>query len=151
MGSKKGWTGSSSDQGQKPTPPNQRPHCPTCRRYHYGECWKATCGCYRCGEVGHHIRDCPKPTRKNRKLARAQAEVAETSAAQEAPSQVPAQVIPVPPLEAEVAPEVNSGIEISGRNFYNEGRIVTSLSENLKCSFFHVKLLLMNINTSACM
>ena len=53
-------------------------------------------GCYQCGEVGHHIRDCPKPTRKSRKLARAQEEAAKTSAAQEAPSQVPAQVIPVP-------------------------------------------------------
>ena len=67
-------------------PPKPRPHCPTCRRYHYGECWKATGGCYRCGKVGHHIRDCPKPTRKSRKLARAQAEAAKTSASQEASS-----------------------------------------------------------------
>ena len=110
------------------TPPKPRPHCPTYLKYHYGECWKATEGCYRCGDLGHHIRDYPKPSRKSGKLARAQAETAETSATQQAPSQVPAQVIPVPQPEAEVAPEVNSGIEISGRNFYKEGRIVTSLS-----------------------
>ena len=80
----------------KLTPPKPRPYCPICWKHHAGECWKATGGCYQCGEVGHHIHDCSKPTQKSRKLARAQAEAAKTSAAQEAPSQVPAQVIPVP-------------------------------------------------------
>ena len=128
MCSKKGWIGSLSKRGQKLTPPKQHPHCLTCLGHHYGECWKATGGCYRCGEVGHHIRDCSKLSRKSRKISKGHTEGAETSAAPEAPSQVPARVIPVPQPEAEVAPEVNSGSEISGRNFYKEERIVTSSS-----------------------
>ena len=39
---------------QKP----QKPHCPHCRKYHSGECWKLTGTCYRCGDMGHKIRDC---------------------------------------------------------------------------------------------
>ena len=128
MSSKKGWTGSSSDRGQKLTPPKQHPRCPTYRRYHYGECQKATGGCYRYGDLGHHFRDCPKPSRKNRKISKGNTEGAETSTAQEAPYQVPAQVNLIPHPEAEVAPEVNLGIEISRRNFYKEGRIVTTSS-----------------------
>ena len=78
----------------KPTPPKPYPFCPICRRYHTGECWKATGGCYRCGDLGHHIRDCPRPSKRNRKLARAQAEAAKTSTSQEASSRVPDPVIP---------------------------------------------------------
>ena len=63
----------------KLTPPKPCPYCPICRKHYAGECWKATGGCYRCGEVGHHICNCPKPTRKSRKLARAQAEAAKIS------------------------------------------------------------------------
>ena len=42
MSSKKGWPGSSSGRGKKPTAPTLRPHCTICKKYHAGECWKAT-------------------------------------------------------------------------------------------------------------
>ena len=96
MSSKNGWPGFSSGRGQKLTSPSPRPHCAICKKHHHGECWKAIGGCYRCGDVGHRFRDCPKNSRKNGKLARAQAEDAENSVAQEASSRVPAPVIPVP-------------------------------------------------------
>ena len=80
----------------KHTPPKPRAYCSNCWRHHAGECWKATCGCYKCGEVGHRIRDCPKILHKSRKLPRAQTEAVETSAAQETPSQAPTQAIPDP-------------------------------------------------------
>ena len=86
-------------------PPKPLPHCSICRRYHTRECWMATGGCYRCGDLGHHVRDCPKPSRKSRKFVRALAEAAESSASQEASSRVPAPVIPVPQPEAEVDPK----------------------------------------------
>ena len=79
--------------------------CSTCRNYQTGECWMATGGCYRCGDLGHRIRDSPKPSRRNKKLARARAEVVKTSTSQEASSRVPAPVIPEPQPEAEAIPE----------------------------------------------
>ena len=47
---------------QAPTPvvPAPYPKCPTCKRYHFGECRMVKGGCYICGELGHRIRDCPK-------------------------------------------------------------------------------------------
>ena len=39
---------------QKP----QRLRCLHCRKYHSGECWKLIGACYRCGKMGHKIRDC---------------------------------------------------------------------------------------------
>ena len=89
----------------KPTPPKPYPFCPICRNYHTRECWMAPGGCYRCGDLGHRIRDCPKPPRRNKKLARAQAEADKTSTSQEASSRVPAPVIPEPQPEAEAIPE----------------------------------------------
>ena len=79
--------------------------CSTCRNYHTGECWMATGGCYQCGDLGHRIRDCPKPSKRNKKLARAQAETVKTSTSQEASSRVPAPVISEPQPEAEAIPE----------------------------------------------
>ena len=59
--SQKGETGlsSQSSQSQKSNS-NQQPKCPICRKYHFGECRMKKGGCYKCGELGHHIRDCPK-------------------------------------------------------------------------------------------
>ena len=81
----------------KLTPPKPCPYCSNCRKHHAGECWKAIGGYYKCGEVGHRIRYCPKILHKSRKLPGAQIEAIETSAAQEAPSQAPTQVVPAHP------------------------------------------------------
>ena len=59
--SQRGETGLSSQTSQsQKSNSNQQPKCPTCRRYHFGECRMKKGGCYKCGELGHHIRDCPK-------------------------------------------------------------------------------------------
>ena len=36
------------------------PQCVCCKKYHGGECRKVTGGCYHCGDLGHHIKGCPK-------------------------------------------------------------------------------------------
>ncbi|XP_073061882.1 uncharacterized protein [Primulina eburnea] len=33
--------------------------CDTCRQKHVGECYRKTCACFKCGKVGHRIKDCP--------------------------------------------------------------------------------------------
>ncbi|XP_073049531.1 uncharacterized protein [Primulina eburnea] len=33
--------------------------CDTCRRKHVGECYQKTCTCFKCGKVGHRIKDFP--------------------------------------------------------------------------------------------
>ena len=57
-GNKKGGTSSSSHTGQKSSS-TQKPQCPTCQRFHTGECHRATGACFKCGKTGHMIRDCP--------------------------------------------------------------------------------------------
>lgn len=39
---------------------NQVPICNTCGKAHSDVCWRTTNGCFRCGEMGHIKRDCPK-------------------------------------------------------------------------------------------
>ena len=71
-GAKKGGAGSTSQSGKKSSS-NQKPHCSTCDKYHFGECWRTTGACYRCGQLGHQIRDCPK--RQNTSGARSEPSV----------------------------------------------------------------------------
>ncbi|XP_073024303.1 uncharacterized protein [Primulina eburnea] len=33
--------------------------CDTCRQKHIGECYRKTGACFKCGKVGHRIKDCP--------------------------------------------------------------------------------------------
>ncbi|XP_075515456.1 uncharacterized protein LOC142550104 [Primulina tabacum] len=45
--------------------------CDTCRQKHVGECYRKTGACFKCGKVGHRIKDCPdhndKGTGSNKK------------------------------------------------------------------------------------
>ncbi|XP_073041950.1 uncharacterized protein [Primulina eburnea] len=38
---------------------NEGKWCETCRPKHVGECYRKTGTCFKCGKVGHRIRDCP--------------------------------------------------------------------------------------------
>ena len=58
-GSKNRGAGSSSQSGQRSNS-GPKPLCPTCSKNHFGECWKDTGACLRCGKMDHHIRDCPR-------------------------------------------------------------------------------------------
>ncbi|KAD2805507.1 hypothetical protein E3N88_38884 [Mikania micrantha] len=41
------------------------PPCNTCGKHHRGICHRAGGNCFRCGQTGHMIRDCPQPDKKN--------------------------------------------------------------------------------------
>ena len=34
--------------------------CKICSKQHSGECWKKIGACFKCGKMGHLIRDCPE-------------------------------------------------------------------------------------------
>ena len=42
------------------------PLCPTCGRAHSGECWGEKRGYFKCGDMGHRVRDCPQDGQGNR-------------------------------------------------------------------------------------
>ncbi|KAI0510722.1 hypothetical protein KFK09_011331 [Dendrobium nobile] len=39
---------------------NGAPVCQTCGRRHFGQCYKMTGQCFRCGQPGHRIAECPQ-------------------------------------------------------------------------------------------
>ena len=56
-GSSSGWT-----QGSVSGSSNQVPECPTCNRRHKGTCYRASGACFRCGQKGHLMGNCPQGT-----------------------------------------------------------------------------------------
>lgn len=54
-GSSSGWT-----QGSGSGSSNPAPECSTCHRRHRGVCHRTTGACFRCGQQGHMMKDCPK-------------------------------------------------------------------------------------------
>jgi hypothetical protein len=64
-------------QQRRPT----APVCPQCGRTHWGKCWGTTGGCFRCGDTGHRVRDCPLLQKQSRSVAPVES----------APTQVPTQ------------------------------------------------------------
>ena len=81
-----------------PAPKPTRPACPTCGRYHEGECWRATGRCFRCRDTGHRIAECPK-----KKIEAPQKKV-----------RYEGRVYALTKGEAEEAPEVVSGTLLVG-------------------------------------
>ncbi|XP_028053743.1 uncharacterized protein LOC114258084 [Camellia sinensis] len=57
-----GTTSSTNSSNQGPTNPRGGtiPACTTCGKTHWGQCRRDTGACFRCGQVGHLLRDCPK-------------------------------------------------------------------------------------------
>jgi hypothetical protein len=50
------------------------PPCERCGKTHQGECMAGKKGCYKCGDIGHKMRDCPVASRKGRDSKRARCE-----------------------------------------------------------------------------
>ena len=42
--------------------------CACCKKYHVGACRRLTGGCYRCGDLGHHVRNCLKSSQAKRAI-----------------------------------------------------------------------------------
>ncbi|KAL0409461.1 UNVERIFIED_CONTAM: hypothetical protein Sradi_1880500 [Sesamum radiatum] len=42
-------------------PPLSYPLCGFCHRYHLGECRRKIGACFRCGQAGHKVSECPQP------------------------------------------------------------------------------------------
>lgn len=57
-------TGTTSSGDQGPTNPRGGtiPTCPTRGKAHWGQCHRDMGACFKCGQVGHLLKDCPKRT-----------------------------------------------------------------------------------------
>ncbi|KAL8489992.1 hypothetical protein ACS0TY_025769 [Phlomoides rotata] len=53
-------------RGNNYNAPQPVPTCPTCKKWHFGQCRPRTITCYRCQQIGHRSNECNMPANANR-------------------------------------------------------------------------------------
>ncbi|XP_075515811.1 uncharacterized protein LOC142550621 [Primulina tabacum] len=61
---KPNYSGGPSQRSSGNTGNREGKWCDTCKQYHTKECYRKTGACFKCGQVGHRIKECPKNKEK---------------------------------------------------------------------------------------